>query len=109
MLAALTVIGRWLYANVVGNEVASLLAFVAAWFWKIRPHLKAQREHREDVAAHMEHETAFRANVEHWLAGLHDRHDELAKRLDEMGAPAPTETGSHGHTETFAALTEEAP
>jgi hypothetical protein len=61
MLAA---IGAWLYANVFGNLVASLIAFVAAWFWKVRPHFKAQRLHREAEAAHRQH-------VDTQLADLH--------------------------------------
>lgn len=47
-------LGAWLYANVLGNEVASLLAWIAvsvtAWFWKIRPHFRAQQAHREHFA-----------------------------------------------------------
>jgi hypothetical protein len=45
-------LGAWLYANVFGNLVASLIAFVSAWFWKVRPHFKAQRLHREAEASH---------------------------------------------------------
>ncbi len=39
----------WLYANVLGNLVASAIAFAAAWFWKIRPHLRRQRAHHDHV------------------------------------------------------------
>ena len=39
MLAVL----HWLYANVTGNLVASAICFIAAWFWKSRPHLRRQR------------------------------------------------------------------
>jgi hypothetical protein len=54
VITTLTTLGAWLYANVFGNIVASLLAFGAAWFWKVRPHFKAQRLHREAEAAHRE-------------------------------------------------------
>lgn len=54
MFTWLPVFGQWLYANVLGNEVASLLAWitalVTAWFWKIRPHFQAQAAHREHFA-----------------------------------------------------------
>lgn len=103
MVLLLAVIGRWLYANVVGNEVASLLALVAAWFWKVRPHFKAQAEHRAVVAEHIQHARQHRLNVESWFEGLH-------VRLDAAGIPdvAPEQTGAHGMTDTFAAVTEEA-
>lgn len=55
MLTALTAIGAWLYANTAGNIVASVMCGVAVWFWKIRPHLKAQRAHREAETAHRVH------------------------------------------------------
>lgn len=58
----------WLYSNVWGNLVASFLAWIiaggAAWFWKIRPHLRAQAEHRAAEAAHRDRVTAQ-------LAALH--------------------------------------
>lgn len=53
----------WLWTAVAPNLVASGIAFAAAWTWKIRPHVRAQREHREDVAA--------------WIVGLHDRLDDI--------------------------------
>ena len=56
MLATLV---AWLYTNVWGNLVASFLAWIiagsAAWFWKIRPHIRAQRLHREAEVEHREH------------------------------------------------------
>lgn len=61
-------LGQWLYANVFGNLVAGFLqiALVAlpVWFRKIKPHLAAQRAHRQAEAAHREH-------VNRKLADLH--------------------------------------
>lgn len=46
-------LAAWLYANVWGNLVASFVAWIiaatAAWFWKIRPHVRAQAAHRDHV------------------------------------------------------------
>lgn len=66
----LTVVWSWLWANTAGNILASVMCGVAVWFWKIRPHLRRQAEHRE--AAEERHE-----QVEGWLAGVHERFDEL--------------------------------
>lgn len=59
------------------NLVASLICFavsgavaLAAWLWKVRPHLVAQREHREHV--HRE------------LAALHQKHDALHEKVRDI-------------------------
>lgn len=79
---------HWLYVNVWGNLVASGIVAVAAWFWKIRPHVHAQRAHR--VA-----ETQHRANLAAWIEGLHERLD-LAGVPDTGDVP---QSGAHGATE----------
>lgn len=69
MLAVL----QWLYANVTGNLVASAICFIAAWFWKIRPHLRRQRLHREDMAVQ--------------IADLHAKHDALHEKIRSRREP----------------------
>lgn len=56
---------QWLLANTPGNLAASAICFVIAWFWKIRPHLKAQAAHRLAEKLHREH-------VKTQLAALHE-------------------------------------
>jgi hypothetical protein len=63
----------WLYANVLGNLVASAVAFAAAWFWKIRPHFRRQHAHRENTAAQ--------------LADLHTKTDTLHTKITESETP----------------------
>ncbi len=43
----------WLWNNTAGNLLASAMAATAVWFWKVRPHLRRQAEHRDAVAAHI--------------------------------------------------------
>lgn len=72
---------HWLYANVLGQLIASVLAFTGGYLWKIRPHHK---------------------DVESWIGGVHDR-------LDAAGVPdvgQPVQTGAHWHTETFEAVSD---
>lgn len=60
-------LAAWLYANVFGNLVAGFiqiaLVAVPVWFRKVRPHLKAQAEHRAAERAHREHVTAQLAEL----------------------------------------------
>lgn len=62
-----TDLATWLYSNVWGNLVASFLAWIiagsAAWFWKIRPHLRAQAAHRAAERAHREQVTTQLAEL----------------------------------------------
>lgn len=67
----LVAVADWLWFNTAGNLVASLICVVVGYFWKIRPHLRRQAEHRQ--AAEDRHE-----QIEGWLAGIHERFDELA-------------------------------
>lgn len=79
-------VAAWLWANTAGNLVASAICVVVGWFWKVRPHLHAQRAHH--------------ANVADWIEGLHTR-------LDAAGIPnvdGPQQTGAHGETETLPAV-----
>lgn len=89
----MTAVVSWLWANTAGNLLASAMVGVAGWFWKIRPHVHAQRAHR--VA-----ETQHRANVAAWIEGLHER-------LDAAGVPDTgdvPQSGAHGYTETLPAV-----
>lgn len=45
----------WLYANVLGNIVASIITGLALIFWgrtHLRDHLQAMRDHRAEMADH---------------------------------------------------------
>lgn len=45
----------WLYANVLGNIVASILTGTALIVWgrtRIRDHLQVLRDHRQEMADH---------------------------------------------------------
>ena len=65
----------WLYQNVFGNLVASLLWAVPAWFWKIRPHFRRQRQHHSLLVAQ--------------LAALRGAQDALHAKIDQ-GKDDPT-------------------
>lgn len=62
-----TDLGGWLYGDVWPNIFASgvcvIIGSVTGWFWKIKPHLKAQRLHREAEAAHREQVTTQLAEL----------------------------------------------
>lgn len=81
LVAALVGLGHWLYSNVLGNEVASILTWLAVglpvWIKKIHPHLEAQREHRQAERAHREHVVAQ-------LAELHTKHDALHQAVNAL-------------------------
>lgn len=93
-MSALTTVGIWLWTHTAGNFVAAIVCGVVAWFWKLRPHVKAQEAHRLDVAEELGHVRQHRLNVEHWIAGLH-------ARLDAVGVPDVPQAGKHGATDTF--------
>lgn len=67
------------WIGVLGNLVASALIGVPAYLWKIAPHLKAQRQHRWDVAD--------------WIEGIH-------QRLDAAGVPNAGEAPGRHATDT---------
>lgn len=72
----------WLWNNTAGNILATIMCGIAVWFWKLRPHLRAQRAHRIAAEQH-------RADMTDAVAALH-------QRLDAAGIPAVLPTAREG-------------
>lgn len=58
------------WAQIFPNIVASIWVGIALWLWKIGPHLREQKRHREDVVRQLQH--------------IHEKIDNDAK---ESGGP----------------------
>lgn len=95
----MTGLALWLWVNCAGNLVASALAGVIVWFWKIRPHVRAVCAHIDRHEQHTAASAEHRDLVEGWFAQIHDRLDRF-----DADQPAAHETGQHALTETMQAM-----
>lgn len=68
----------WLTGQVWPNIFASGVCFVIGYFWKVRPHIKAQKAHREAEIVH-------RAHMRRQIEQLHAKQDELHQTVRDFG------------------------